>query len=791
MRPLDVPSPVPSEGASAVRSIGSEWRPHLALVLVALFAHWVLLTSEAAIWDSWYLLAWIREKNFPPMDEFFGAVGMPLYGWVYRPFSACSNPAAALMMASFACLAASGNLGYSLLRRLGNLTQGEALMISLIAVALPVFNAAQDAIMFFFLLTQVLFLGAALMMVHCWSFDTLRKRLGMGLSILLFWVSFSNAALLVFFGGFYAFLWVRFASKRDLSFLRSGWRFVRERPVIFFLPMVSWTVRRVWMPQYGWYEFYNSPLENLGKFLPNFWTFFANVPWFHTRSFFLWPTQHPILAFLTALLCVLWWRYAPKHLKFSPPSTRIRHLLGSGLFLLFLAIFPFAAAGKHFTTNPVGEESHYLYVASLPLAFLLFALVRGVARMLLGTAEGRAMIPMVGVVVMVGGTQLWDFYVAEQSEWICNRAVLHQVAQNETVKRSSVVFFNGSSMAKQCAYAIYGFGEALGGITRCVTPAPPENQRFYTPSEIQRTLFRTTLLPNEFRNVNPAGAQVGLEAQIQKGRGTPWDIFRSYQSLRWLGKAGEMEDWLEALCTLKTVFVRSATRCLPAPAAQPRPAPSEQVSDQGFVNGVGMEMLRIPRGWWAAKTEVTQAEYREVMGSNPSLFEDPARPVERVSWNDAAEFCRRITASEHSAGRIPAGMVYRLPTAEEFTVLLTGGSSLDEAVTSAKEIQWHTAPVASRKPNAFGLVDVLGNVWEWCWDSGDSRGRMKVSMGGAWNNYAWELTPHPPVPREAGPYQRAFAERLFGMRRMDYPDQAFWDRGFRCVLAFPADKKTP
>jgi hypothetical protein len=58
------------------------------------------------------------------------------------------------------------------------------------------------------------------------------------------------------------------------------------------------------------------------------------------------------------------------------------------------------------------------------------------------------MVPLVAAVVVSGGTQLWDFYVAEQSEWICNRAILHQVSMNEALKRSSVVFFDGSSMAK-------------------------------------------------------------------------------------------------------------------------------------------------------------------------------------------------------------------------------------------------------------------------------------------------------------------------------------------------------
>jgi len=136
--------------------------------------------------------------------------------------------------------------------------------------------------------------------------------------------------------------------------------------------------------------------------------------------------------------------------------------------------------------------------------------------------------------------------------------------------------------------------------------------------------------------------------------------------------------------------------------------------------------VRITKPFYLGMYEVTQAEYQRVMGKNPSRFQgDPQRPVENVSWDDAVEFCRTLSQlSEEKA----AGAVYRLPTEAEWEYACRAGattrySSGDNPNKLGRYAWWSdncdnlsTRPVGQKKPNAWGLYDMHGNVTEWCAD---------------------------------------------------------------------------
>jgi formylglycine-generating enzyme required for sulfatase activity len=128
------------------------------------------------------------------------------------------------------------------------------------------------------------------------------------------------------------------------------------------------------------------------------------------------------------------------------------------------------------------------------------------------------------------------------------------------------------------------------------------------------------------------------------------------------------------------------------------------------------EMVKIPgKNIRMGKFPVTQREWVEIMGENPSYFKGDFHPVEQVSWEDIVyEFIQRLNAK--------TGRKFRLPTEAEWEYCAKAGGDIEYA-DNIDEVAWHwgnsdgtTHPVGLKKPNAFGLYDMRGHIWEWCQD---------------------------------------------------------------------------
>jgi formylglycine-generating enzyme required for sulfatase activity len=197
-----------------------------------------------------------------------------------------------------------------------------------------------------------------------------------------------------------------------------------------------------------------------------------------------------------------------------------------------------------------------------------------------------------------------------------------------------------------------------------------------------------------------------------------------------------------------------------------------EVMTEDIGNGVSLEMVKIPGGiflmgspqteaerrdregpqhyvnvpeFFMGKYTVTQAQWQAVMGNNPSYFKGKNRPVERVSWNDATEFCQKLSKK--------TGRDYRLPSEAEWEYACRGGTTtpfyFGEAITPELvnydgtytygngpkgKYRQETIDVGNFPPNSFGLYDMHGNVWEWCQDVCHDNYDGAPVDGSAWVN---------------------------------------------------------
>ena len=198
-------------------------------------------------------------------------------------------------------------------------------------------------------------------------------------------------------------------------------------------------------------------------------------------------------------------------------------------------------------------------------------------------------------------------------------------------------------------------------------------------------------------------------------------------------------------------------------------------------NSIGMELVSIPEGeflmgegggavaviltkpFWLGATEVTQGQFKKVMGTEPWLNKgevqiDEDNAASWVDWNDATAFCQRLTDTDHTNGKLPAGESYRLPTEAEWEYACRAGTTTAFSFGDDKEQFGENAwyrdnagdvgervahAVGLKKPNLWGLHDMHGNVWEWCSDwvgtlpggadpVGPEGGSIRVLRGGSY-----------------------------------------------------------
>lgn len=194
--------------------------------------------------------------------------------------------------------------------------------------------------------------------------------------------------------------------------------------------------------------------------------------------------------------------------------------------------------------------------------------------------------------------------------------------------------------------------------------------------------------------------------------------------------------------------------------------------------------VKIPKPFYVATTETTQAHFQAIMGSNPSKFRKGSQPVEKVTWQEATSYAAKLQSRWNSQGRVPSSYRVRLPTETEWEYFARAGTTGDR-YGGLGAIAWYKEnskrephEVGLKDRNPWGLYDVLGNVWEWTldpkhssyngapstnrlWNGGSSA--YRVIRGGSWSNEAKLIR----------------ASNRFFLK----PNTRYTDVGFRIVVA--------
>jgi len=189
----------------------------------------------------------------------------------------------------------------------------------------------------------------------------------------------------------------------------------------------------------------------------------------------------------------------------------------------------------------------------------------------------------------------------------------------------------------------------------------------------------------------------------------------------------------------------------------------------GSMKMCGSTDVTLSKGFWLAKTEISQKQWNSVMETNSSMFQGEDLPVTDISWEKAQEFIAKINES----GLLPSHWKMVLPTEAQWEYAARSGKTQNNKyyLGISNETIWHkdnsedkTHPVATKQPNEWGLHDMMGNVWEWCDDNFEVKlpggtdphvltGPCRVFRGGAsycenkvcrpgFRNYRYQNSPH-------------------------------------------------
>jgi formylglycine-generating enzyme required for sulfatase activity len=303
-------------------------------------------------------------------------------------------------------------------------------------------------------------------------------------------------------------------------------------------------------------------------------------------------------------------------------------------------------------------------------------------------------------------------------------------------------------------------------------PSPTASEGGYAATRLETEADRLRLRARPGKTAGPSGDESGWESAIDFGvtesataeaeavprRRSKWLWPGVVAGVLLLGLVAVLSAWVFRDKTLPKEITNTIGMKLVLIPAGEFLMGSPDSDKEAMADEKPRHRVRITRPFYLSATEVTQGQYRAATGANPSNFNiSDDMPVEQVSWEEARAFCDKLNALEKQQ---LGGARYRLPTEAEWEYACRAGTttrySFGDWNTNLEDYAWfggnsdrRSHPVGQKRPNAWGLFDMNGSVWEWCGDwygynyygrspvddpPGPSGSTVHVNRGGSWSS---------------------------------------------------------
>ncbi|MBI5568388.1 MAG: hypothetical protein HY914_00430 [Desulfomonile tiedjei] len=540
-------------------------RESLLLLTTALLAHGLLLLNDGVYWDAWLYHPVLGTGSWDAVYTPFLRAGLPIEGSTIWLVGRLGPDTFVFKLVAFATVVLSAFAIKSIGNRLGVTTREENLCLALLTLLYPNVDMMVGFPHVSRWVDYAIFLGAARLALSVEGLVGTRHFVLRPVVLLLFFVSFNNNALLVFYFGF---LWLLFVSvghdRGPTSRLPSPFRFLTRHLDYVVLPFAFWLVKEAFFPRHGEYAGYNRFVDTPIPLLKALYYFLANAVYGQMNEALLQVAHYPLVALAAGLIALgAYDRFNLGSQRFFGDRSCSTRFLLFGVVLLGMAIFPYIVVGLW--PDLSGWSSRHAMMVGLPLAMLV---MWATCSVFLNSARSLSRSGFVALVVLMVGLGLVNIrnHMGWEARWVKDRSIMAHLAQIHRPANLSVIRVDDRyPIGSNDYYRFYewtGMFREVWGDQRVIGLDLRVSSTELLPEDSSLSSERYLL-----KDFNPKGCQSVMTIRRGPIEYSEWDLVLRYFFYRFMNPGG------------MTSFLSRVTDVQLKPLEAPQAEPCEKISD--------------------------------------------------------------------------------------------------------------------------------------------------------------------------------------------------------------------